>query len=538
MLDSRRSKSIGKNCICIPKSNFWHNIKNQSDNPTARQPPLFQHPPAMADSSTYSDLRIDDTAEWEIGLRTIETLLEPGSVSVNGNALLPWQQEGLKTMHKMLCSTGREDPRRNHIPKNMLSECEENGDSSSFLEQYGIKKRSTTRIKLKSVVNANRFIRALRTATSTTESASFEPPEWSQLSSESRDNLQELLSWSSLSRWDFNVFELQKHSNGNPLLFLGWAVMGSPTAQKVMARSCGKEINTLASEGYNFTTLFNFKGATLCNYLRTIEGDYRAINPYHNNTHAADVVQTLHVLIQKGGKEFASDIELFSIILASVAHDVGHPGFNNAFQVNASTPLALRYNDISVLENMHASRAFLWLFGGAKENQNMDILGGMNSNQITLVRKLAIDAILDTDMNKHFEKMEQMKALLKSKSVDSIKKDDCVLLLNVMLHLADISNPAKIAPMFTSWTERCLEEYFLQGDKEAGNGLPISPLCDRFNTDVPQTQIGFIQYVITPAYEILGNFLPFVKSDVLPIITQNLEYWQKEKHLKDSDRKG
>ena len=37
---------------------------------------------------------------------------------------------------------------------------------------------------------------------------------------------------------------------------------------------------------------------------------------------------------------------------------------------------------------------------------------------------------------------------------------------------------------------RCMEEFFKQGDKEQEQGLDFSPLCDRQNTMVPQSQIG------------------------------------------------
>ena len=42
------------------------------------------------------------------------------------------------------------------------------------------------------------------------------------------------------------------------------------------------------------------------------------------------------------------------------------------------------------------------------------------------------------------------------------------------------------------WTSRCMEEFFVQGDREAEMGLEYSPLCDRHNTMVPQSQIGKI----------------------------------------------
>ena len=44
--------------------------------------------------------------------------------------------------------------------------------------------------------------------------------------------------------------------------------------------------------------------------------------------------------------------------------------------------------------------------------------------------------------------------------------------------------------MHHQWTSRCIEEFFVQGDREAEMGLEFSPLCDRNNTMVPQSQIG------------------------------------------------
>lgn len=42
-------------------------------------------------------------------------------------------------------------------------------------------------------------------------------------------------------------------------------------------------------------------------------------------------------------------------------HDVDHPGNNNDYEKNSKSNLALLYNDISILENHHASVAFRML---------------------------------------------------------------------------------------------------------------------------------------------------------------------------------
>ena len=41
-----------------------------------------------------------------------------------------------------------------------------------------------------------------------------------------------------------------------------------------------------------------------------------------------------------------------------------------------------------------------------------------------------------------------------------------------------------------------MEEFFNQGDREAELGLEYSPLCDRHNTMVPQSQIGKLNDII------------------------------------------
>jgi hypothetical protein len=88
--------------------------------------------------------------------------------------------------------------------------------------------------------------------------------------------------------------------------------------------------------------------------------------------------------------------------------------------------------------------------------------------------------------------------------------------------------------MFKTWTDRCLEEFFQQGDKEREMGVPISPNCDRNTTKRPDSQVGFIKFVVRPAYEVLGEIIPGVNQHVLPVIESNLVYWDEEKKLDET----
>ena len=55
-----------------------------------------------------------------------------------------------------------------------------------------------------------------------------------------------------------------------------------------------------------------------------------------------------------------------------------------------------------------------------------------------------------------------------------------------------------------------MEEFFKQGDKEQEQGLEFSPLCDRQNTMVPQSQIGFIDFIVAPTLAVCGDVIAIV----------------------------
>ena len=75
-------------------------------------------------------------------------------------------------------------------------------------------------------------------------------------------------------------------------------------------------------------------------------------------------------------------------------------------------------------------------------------------------------------------------------SISTIYSLDKSKALSLVLHCCDISHPSKMWQVHERWTKQLLEEFFRQGDREHELGLPYSPLCDRKNTLVAQSQIG------------------------------------------------
>lgn len=389
----------------------------------------------------------------------------------------------------------------------------------------------------------------------------YVPPEFAAISAENQKELFEMLSWDSIGKWNFDIFRLNEITNGHPLLFMGWAIIGSPYAHQAMAKELGLDFeslngdnssgdgssNTNTNKKYTFMDEFKIPPEKFCNYVRTIEEDYCAENPYHNAIHAADVLQSLHALLQNSlEEEFMKDcpqINLFAILLAAIVHDVDHPGKTNGFHVQLKSELAVMYNDRSVLENWHVAHAFARMFDldlthsesihanqvsilGAKNDQSSpnNILCNTTPEQFTSIRKHMIEAVLHTDMTNHFESVNAARGMIRDD--EGLDHDERMWkMLMFMLHLADISGQAKGGELFLLWTNRCMEEFFQQGDEETKLGLPISPNCDRKTVIPADSQVGFIQFVIEPAYDVLGMYIPFVQATILPQIHSNHEYW-------------
>ena len=205
---------------------------------------------------------------------------------------------------------------------------------------------------------------------------------------------------------------------------------------------------------------FGISGETLAHFIAAIGGRYHA-NPYHNFNHGVHVLLGSWLLARdelkyRGKQSFSSKgasltersniqktsfhnveslepLHVLALLIAAVGHDVDHPGVNNAFMCASNSALAMRYNDVSVLENHHASTTFEIL---AVKRCNM--LGTITADQRKEVRALMIAAILATDMAHH-------QAMVKELSVQASDTTSAVTVaftMRVLCHVADLGNCA------------------------------------------------------------------------------------------------
>ncbi|XP_041425130.1 high affinity cGMP-specific 3',5'-cyclic phosphodiesterase 9A-like isoform X2 [Xenopus laevis] len=256
---------------------------------------------------------------------------------------------------------------------------------------------------------------------------------------------------------------------------------------------------------------FNMNPITLKRWLLCIQENYRT-NPFHNFRHCFCVTQMMYGMIHLCNlQEKMSLVELGVLMTSAICHDLDHPGYNNTYQINAHTELAIRYNDMSPLENHHCAVAFQIL---AQPENN--IFANITPELFKQIRQSIIRLILATDMARHGEILESFKKVLPS--FDFSNEDHVKTLQMVLIKCCDISNEVRPTKVAEPWVDCLLEEYFMQSDREKSEGLPVTPFMDRDKVTKPKAQIGFIKFVLIPMFESVMKLFPHTEDImVLPL---------------------
>lgn len=242
------------------------------------------------------------------------------------------------------------------------------------------------------------------------------------------------------------------------------------------------------------------------NFLVDVCNNYSKKNPYHNFRHAFDVTQTIYLMLTNcNAASYLSYHEILAILIAGMVHDLGHQGLNNSFLIATGSPLAMTYNDKSVLENYHAALAFSLL----KKPEN-DIFLNLSSEQRKEVRSMIINCVLATDLSLHMDILGKWNNCI-SNGFNKDNKEHRVLLAQILIKCADIANPGKNFDQAKYWAQMVQEEFFCQGDLEKENKLSISPFMDRDHPALPRMQLNFLDFLVSPLFASVKPLLPKIE---------------------------
>ena len=275
-------------------------------------------------------------------------------------------------------------------------------------------------------------------------------------------------------------------------------------------------------------------------FLNSVNENYKETTLYHNSLHGADVTQSLCVYFLNSNAEEICEsnvLDLLGIIVSAMGHDLGHPGLTNNFHINASTDLAITYNDASCLENFHTS----FLFKIIRKEEN-NIFDKLTTDNYKSIRKRMISQILATDMANHGEVMSLIRAKVKTfqdhegenegeekfnllSGNEKTKFEEQQVLLNYLMHSADLGHNCKKYEISKKWVHLLCEEFWIQGDQEKKLGIPVSFLCDRDKIDVPASQVNFLRGFIISSFDCLVSIFPNLKY-TMENAKNNIKEWQ------------
>ncbi|XP_078733536.1 cGMP-inhibited 3',5'-cyclic phosphodiesterase 3B-like [Lampetra fluviatilis] len=200
-------------------------------------------------------------------------------------------------------------------------------------------------------------------------------------------------------------------------------------------------------------------------------------------------------------------LELLALFVAAAVHDYDHPGRSNSFLVETGDDRALLYNDRSVLENHHASASWRLLLS----RPGLNFLAGLERSEFRRVRFLVLEAVLATDLQRHFHFLGDLDArvrVVNGVGVDWSCEVDRLLVSQLCIKMADVSGPTKIRTLHLRWTQSIASEFYAQGDEECLLGLPVSSFMSRERPELARLQDSFIVHIVSPlatAYQRAGT---------------------------------
>ena len=264
----------------------------------------------------------------------------------------------------------------------------------------------------------------------------------------------------------------------------------------------------------------NYVHSNLSNLIETIAINYQD-NPFHNFYHGFSVFQLLYVLSERNQRFsiFLNPNEESLLLLSGLGHDLNHPGVNNVFMVNTKHEIAVRYNNQAVLENYHAAILVEFL-----RNERTEI--GLSENDLQVI----VRTILGTDMTQHKSVMENF--VEASKNYDKNNLEHNLSFMRMLIHSADVSNPALEFDLATIWSLKIIQEFNMQVWKEEKLGVQVSEFM-RIGSDmskIKKSQIGFIDFFILPLWKSVNEFVPHT-LELVQNIEKNRKHWEEIENL-------
>lgn len=230
--------------------------------------------------------------------------------------------------------------------------------------------------------------------------------------------------------------------------------------------------------------------------------------PYHNWSHAVDVLQFACAIIQTPSVFCRfSRIEVATAIITALVHDIDHDGVTNKGHAALKTERA-SFSTQSTQEKHHLRISWL-LFERTFVAERL--------------HKGIVDALIDaTDMAFHRKHVELLVQMANSQARFIESETERVELLIIIMKSADLSNTVRLGATARVWGDRLGDEFSLAYQLEVEATVPTERSSFPHGDPTPShdaTQLSFYTHVILPFYSALADtqvfgtvYAPFVTN--------------------------
>eukprot|EP01105_Mastigella_eilhardi_P008709 TRINITY_DN20_c0_g1_i6.p1 TRINITY_DN20_c0_g1~~TRINITY_DN20_c0_g1_i6.p1 ORF type:complete len:1207 (-),score=287.39 TRINITY_DN20_c0_g1_i6:1408-5028(-) len=357
-----------------------------------------------------------------------------------------------------------------------------------------------------------------------------------------------------VGKWDFDVFQVPEVSGHGVIANVVWAALRDAGLFSSFSLDESKLLRFLSSLDSAYCGRIGAGtgsgvGGEEDAAEETPSAEGEDDNPYHNRTHAADVTQAMHFLL---GEVLASSARMRKVItpldrlacvLACAMHDFKHPGRNNMFLRSAFHPTHVMFLE-SALERFHAANGCRLLFS----TQDCEALHALTRAEQIELHATVYKLVLATDMAKHVEYLDAFKAWSAvqqrgraaaaaaaaagvaadaqwggdSDPVAEVDDKSKLLVLQVLIKAADLSNAFRGWRVCREWTMRVAREFGQQGQHERSLGLAVSKFMDG-SVSPQDMQNTFVPLIVVPLLRALDTLFPRLKF-LENIAWSNLEH--------------
>lgn len=219
--------------------------------------------------------------------------------------------------------------------------------------------------------------------------------------------------------------------------------------------------------------LYDVNHHDLKKFFVEIREGYKNV-PYHNWVHAVDIYQFIFYFLESNKATIFNNEEVLCLLIAAIAHDIGHNGFTNDFHIKTESYYYVQSGPRNPPLEYHHFKTLLRIILKYPFVEQLKEMKCLN-----MIKQM----ILSTDMSKHSQFMSLFKRLANDtagKLHMSHKNEELRLLLcQLLIKTADLSNTTREFKHAELMAKRLKDEWLAQGDVEKDMGLEVTPPFDR-----------------------------------------------------------